>query len=88
MVGSVVFTPSWYNPDTGSIRWASISANEVPVNGDGYLARLHFKALKAGYTTLVFTDVPRGSGQDLMDLTTSCLTIWVLIFLSIGRTGS
>lgn len=70
MVGAVVFTPSWYlddsedskGPDKGSIRWASES-NLVKANGQGYLAKLHFKALKAGYTTLDFTDAPR-SGHD------------------------
>jgi hypothetical protein len=63
-VGSVKFSPSWSKPGTVSIRWASVAENDVAVNGDGYLTRLHFKALKAGSTSLVFTDIPRNSPGD------------------------
>jgi hypothetical protein len=63
-VGSIVFTPSWYIPYTGSIRWACELPANVTANGQGYLFKLHFKALKAGQSAFVFTDVEDVQDQE------------------------
>jgi hypothetical protein len=71
-VGSVVFTPSWFiddsespqGPGKGSIRWAS-GSDLVKANGQGYLTKLHFKALKAGTSTLVLKDAPAKKVEEL-----------------------
>jgi hypothetical protein len=63
-IGPAVFEPSWYLPDTGSIRWGCELPSNVIANGSGYLLKLHFKALKAGQSAFIFTDVEGIPGQE------------------------
>jgi hypothetical protein len=56
VVGGVDFPVIFSKSGPGWIRWVGAIISTSAASGQGYLARLHFKALKAGQSTLVFAN--------------------------------